>query len=74
MDLGRGKGLKLWPSEGNETEVGLAAKSAKHRLFMVKFDKFPPSIFPAMMTLYKDEEKVAALKAAILTFEAAFVG
>ena len=62
MDMGKGKGLMLWPSEGKENDQDAATESAKHRLFMIAFDKFLPVFFPVLMTLFKDEEKINALK------------
>jgi len=70
MEFGRGKGMKLWPSEGSESDTAAVILSAKHRREILVFDKLLNKLWNPLLSLYTNKEATLALKADLPKWEA----
>lgn len=62
-------GIPLWPHEANPGDLNAAMATGAMKLEMLKFDKFIGKFWPALMTRYQDEEKIANLKETLPAIE-----
>lgn len=69
-NLQRDSGLPLWPHEAEPNDLQSSIATAKIKLEMLNFDRMAGEYyFPAQGTIYKDQEKVDALREALPSFE-----